>query len=174
MARITTEHLFFKKVLDETARRARQYSPTWLPPCQSGTWTKSDFRYGGTCTASFLATASIGSTCSTENGKTVKYFGVNNGVKVLAMDTDYGYSGGQDIDGACSAYGIGFRPPSRNEIFLLYAAKASIGGFVNDYYWTSTRGSGGDQLYAVDFSSGAQALLGTGSAPRPLRCVRSL
>lgn len=48
----------------------------------------------------------------------------------------------------------GWKMPSRDELVQMYADKSSIGGFVNNWYWSST-GNGYGGYYNVDFYSGA-------------------
>jgi hypothetical protein len=39
---------------------------------------------------------------------------------------------------ACADLGDGWRLPTKDELNLLYKNKEKIGGFANNYYWSST------------------------------------
>ncbi|HMT34786.1 MAG TPA: DUF1566 domain-containing protein, partial [Chitinophagaceae bacterium] len=45
--------------------------------------------------------------------------------------------------------------PSKYELNLLYAQKTVVGGFVNDFYWSSTESSP-TNAWAVNFTNGNQ------------------
>jgi hypothetical protein len=51
--------------------------------------------------------------------------------------------------------------PSRDEMYKIYLNRNSIGGFANNYYWTSSENSTGasaSNAYVVDFYNGSQAM----------------
>ena len=39
---------------------------------------------------------------------------------------------------ACKKLGLGWRLPTKDELNMLYENKEEIGGFANNYYWSST------------------------------------
>ncbi len=57
----------------------------------------------------------------------------------------------------CETYGEGWHLPTKDELNCLYNNKDTIGGFRNDYYWSSSEAKN-DSYFACyqDFSSGDQ------------------
>jgi hypothetical protein len=52
--------------------------------------------------------------------------------------------------------------PSRDEMYKIYLNRNSIGGFANNYYWTSsenTTGASASYAYNVDFYNGSQGMM---------------
>lgn len=60
-----------------------------------------------------------------------------------------------DAKKACEALGDGWRLPTKDELNTLYINKYKIGGFTNDYYWSSSEG-GYSYAWKQDFSFGGQ------------------
>ena len=44
----------------------------------------------------------------------------------------------EDAKEACANLGIGWRLPTRLELLLMYNNQYELGGFANNYYWSST------------------------------------
>ena len=57
---------------------------------------------------------------------------------------------------ACADLGDGWRLPTRLELLIMYDNKDEIGGFANDYYWSSTEDDSYD-VWIQDFFSGYQS-----------------
>ena len=77
---------------------------------------------------------------------------------------------------SCAALGGGWRLPTKGELEMLYENKDKIGGFVNDYYWSSTEFIGAESLvWKLQFDFGK-----TGSGVKKsyesnyVRAVRSI
>jgi hypothetical protein len=65
--------------------------------------------------------------------------------------------------------------PSRDEMYKIYLNRNSIGGFANNYYWTSSENSTGasaSNAYNVDFSYGSQGMMTKNYAVR-IRPIRA-
>ena len=56
------------------------------------------------------------------------------------MTEDFGEMNWHEAKKACADLGDGWRLPTKNELDVLYENKDKIGGFANDYYWSSTEG----------------------------------
>ena len=56
---------------------------------------------------------------------------------------------------AANAYGSGWHLPTTDELNLLYQQKTVVGGFANNYYWSSTESGSGMALYQY-FYNGSQ------------------
>jgi hypothetical protein len=54
------------------------------------------------------------------------------------MTEDLGEMNWEDAKKACADLGDGWRLPTKFELNLLYENKEKIGGFVKNYYWSST------------------------------------
>ena len=61
--------------------------------------------------------------------------------------------------------------PSREELFLMYVHKETIGGFKNDYYWSSTEFSS-ISAWSQNFFNGSQFNLNK-SLPYSVRAIRA-
>ena len=61
----------------------------------------------------------------------------------------------KDAKAACAKLGKGWRLPTKDELNLLYINKDKIGGFANDYYWSSAGYNNGD-AWLQDFNNGGQ------------------
>jgi len=114
-----------------------------------------------------------------------------NGTATMGVERTVLGTGNQntvDIMANCSTAGIAARLcgdlvlngysdwylPSKDELNILYLNKAAIGGFVNNYYWTSSENSGSFQYYAwkQSFNDGAQNL-STKNYGNYIRAIRS-
>lgn len=79
--------------------------------------------------------------------------------------------------GACQQFNAGGNSdwylPAKNQLHDLYANQATIGGFINDLYWSSTEYSADPQrAWAEDFSDGSQYVAWKLN-PQRVRCVRN-
>ena len=61
----------------------------------------------------------------------------------------------KDAKAACAKLGKGWRLPTKDELNLLYINKDKIGGFANDYYWSSAEYSSYNAWYQY-FNNGEQ------------------
>ena len=99
--------------------------------------------------------ASCGSNESTVNynGREVSTVKVGN---LEVMTEDLEEMSWDDAKKACADLGDGWRLPTKDELNVLYENKDEIGGFANNYYWSSTEG---DNLIAwvQNFSAGLQS-----------------
>jgi len=60
-----------------------------------------------------------------------------------------------DAMAECEALGDGWHLPTKGELNLLYLNKDAIGGFVKDYYWSSTESEhNADKAWRKDFTNG--------------------
>ena len=60
-----------------------------------------------------------------------------------------------DAKKACTGLGNGWRLPTKSELDLLYINKDKIGGFADDFYWSSTESSN-NYAWLVNFYIGYQ------------------
>jgi hypothetical protein len=146
--------------------------------CQSGTWRNtSSFTWGGTCTASFFATASPGNTCTIEDGRSVVYAGTTSGIRLIVFPADQGLIGWYEGHGLCAGSGIGFVMPTLADLGVMYTNRAVIGGFQASGYWATDCDSyksdqscgGARELW---FNSGANGWGAKDSTTHYVRCVR--
>ena len=63
--------------------------------------------------------------------------------------------------------------PSKNELNQLYLNRVAIGGFANNYYWSSTEDSSSGGAWAHGFGSGIQTWFGKASDYLGVRAVRA-
>ena len=56
---------------------------------------------------------------------------------------------------ACKKLGTGWRLPTKDELNMLYKNKEEIGGFANNYYWSSTE-SDFNSAWGQGFFNGSQ------------------
>ena len=56
---------------------------------------------------------------------------------------------------ACKKLGIGWRLPTKDELNMLYENREEIGGFANNYYWSSTEYDN-DRAWGQYFNDGNQ------------------
>ena len=54
------------------------------------------------------------------------------------MSRDLGRMNWHEAKIACKKLGPGWRLPTKDELNMLYKNKEEIGGFANNYYWSST------------------------------------
>lgn len=73
------------------------------------------------------------STIKIDNVSTIK---IDN-LEVMTEDLE-GRHTWDDAMKACADLGDGWRLPTKDELNLLYENKEKIGGFADDYYWSST------------------------------------
>ena len=97
------------------------------------------------------STASNESTVNV-NGREVSTVKVGN---LEVMTEDLGHMSWDDAKKACADLGDGWRLPTKDELNVLYENKDEIGGFANDYYWSSTETDSGD-AWIQSFSKGHQ------------------
>ena len=90
------------------------------------------------------------STIKIDNVSTIK---IDN-LEVMTEDLE-GRHTWDDAMKACADLGDGWRLPTKDELNLLYENKEKIGGFADDYYWSSTEG-GDNGEWIQDFVSGTQ------------------
>jgi cell division protein FtsB len=57
---------------------------------------------------------------------------------------------------ACKNLGYGWRLPTEDELNVLYENKDKIGGFTNNYYWSSTKGWLSSMWMVQNFGTGTQ------------------
>jgi hypothetical protein len=77
-----------------------------------------------------------------------------------------------DANGACNNLGNGWRLPTIKELNLMFKNKYKIGGFVKDYYWSSTEGDN-VRAWRYIFHDGNQEY-GYKGSDGYVRAVRSL
>lgn len=58
--------------------------------------------------------------------------------KLLIAQYDIAFLNWADAKRACASLGAGWRLPRKNELNTMYMNKDSIGGFADEYYWSST------------------------------------
>jgi hypothetical protein len=78
----------------------------------------------------------------------------------------------EEANTECALLGEGWRLPTRGELLLMYENKTVVGGFANNYYWSSTES---DFSYAwyFTFDLGSADNLNKGNTSY-VRAVRSL
>ncbi|MDD6581045.1 MAG: DUF1566 domain-containing protein, partial [Bacteroidales bacterium] len=88
----------------------------------------------------------------------------------LEVFRDAGAMTWQEAKQYCSGLGSGWYLPSKAELNQLYVNKTELGGFSDDFYWSSTElNSGG--AWIQSFHTGNQYNYGKSYAFR-VRCVR--
>jgi hypothetical protein len=83
----------------------------------------------------------------------------------------------RDATDACKLLGNGWRLPTRAELNILYKNKGKIGGFTDDYYWSSTENNklyGQYGVWLKDFGKLGYEVDYTISSTYRVRAVRSL
>ena len=98
--------------------------------------------------------ASCGSNESESSSSTIK---IDN-LEVMTEDLESTYTW-DDAMKACAVLGDGWRLPTKDELNLLYENKEKIGGFANDYYWSSTEFGSYGFAWQQLFSIGTQPYL---------------
>lgn len=86
--------------------------------------------------------------------------------------TDLGEMNWDKAKKACANLGDGWRLPTRDELNLIYENKNVVGGFANDYYWSSTENDNFNAWYQ-SFLSGNQ-YANPKNATYYVRAVRAL
>jgi len=79
----------------------------------------------------------------------------NSSVKIgnlEVMTKDLGEMNWDDAMKACASLGDGWRLPTKDELNILYQNKDKIGGFDNNYYWSSTE-CVSQSMFTCDFGS---------------------
>jgi|TARA_R100000501_G_C2611582_1_gene106070 hypothetical protein len=71
------------------------------------------------------------------------------------MTEDLGRMTWDDAVKACADLGDGWRLPTKDELNILYENKDKIGGFANNYYWSSTEVDN-DDAWVQYFNGGIQ------------------
>jgi hypothetical protein len=71
------------------------------------------------------------------------------------MTEDLGEMNWDDAMKACADLGDGWRLPTKDELNLLYENKEKIGGFANNFYWSST-GNDNYNAWEQNFFNGNQ------------------
>ena len=90
-------------------------------------------------------------TTGTENNNS-STFKVGN---LEVMKEDLGRMSWDDAKKTCAALGDGWRLPTKQELEILYVNNQKIGGFDDNYYWSSTE-AGYFDAWLQSFSSGGQ------------------
>jgi len=72
---------------------------------------------------------------------------------------------------AMKGFSDGWRLPTKEELNLLCQQKDVVGGFANNYYWSSSEGIS-DDAWSQNFSSGYQYSSGSKGLTLPVRAVR--
>lgn len=151
------------------------------------TYSKSDGTWKTVSTTP--ATAAVGYVCP--NGDI--YAGLSSGRPLYTHSTDlpagmfwsgFGsynsswsgsstiYAGAGGAVETCRAAGTGWHLPSKDELNTLYNNRATIGGFTNASYWSSTE-TGSSTVYTRNMSTGATANTSKSTNASPVRCVRT-
>ena len=78
----------------------------------------------------------------------------------------------EDAMKACADLGDGWRLPTRLELLIMYDNKDEIGGFANNYYWSSSEFDN-DYAWLQLFSNGFQ-LIGSKGSGNYVRAVRDI
>ena len=71
------------------------------------------------------------------------------------MSRDLGRMNWHEAKIACKKLGPGWRLPTKDELNMLYENKEEIGGFANNYYWSSTENDFGN-AWIRSFGNGGQ------------------
>jgi hypothetical protein len=77
-----------------------------------------------------------------------------------------------DAKKACSSLGKGWRLPNKKELDMLYIKRFDIGGFMRQYYWSST-GSNSMDAWKQSFNNGVQITSTLNDATCFVRAVKS-
>ena len=78
-----------------------------------------------------------------------------------------------DAKETCAALGDGWRLPTKDELNILYKNKDKIGGFVNDYYWSSTEGDNNYANNQAFNNNGGFRNISLQTDPNKVRAVRT-
>ena len=80
----------------------------------------------------------------------------------LEVSDNLGYMNWDEAKIACKKLGTGWRLPTKDELYMIYKNKEEIGGFANNYYWSSTEYDNYD-AWEQDFGFGFQYYDGKGN-----------
>ena len=86
--------------------------------------------------------------------------------------TDLGQMTWNEAKEACVNLGDGWRLPTKDELNLIYENKDVVGGFANNYYWSSTE-LGNDGAWVQSFPNDSQNY-GSKGYPSYVRAVRAI
>ena len=86
---------------------------------------------------------------------------------------DLGIMNWKDAKKACEELEEGWRLPNKEELNLMYLDKEVIGGFANDYYWSSTEFDN-DYAWLQGFSNGSQGSNSSKGGKCNVRAVRAI
>jgi hypothetical protein len=78
-----------------------------------------------------------------------------------------------DAKKACAALGIGWRLPTKDELHILYQNKGKLGGFPDNFYWSSTEYDNNNAWYQ-NFANGWQFDTGIKTLLVAVRAVNNL
>jgi hypothetical protein len=87
--------------------------------------------------------------------------------------TDLGKMNWDEAKKACADLGDGWRLPTRLELLLMYNNQDELGGFADNYYWSSTEIANVLSAWRQDFFSGYQVFYDKGST-NYVRAVRDI
>ena len=76
-------------------------------------------------------------------------------IGIEVMTEDLGLMNWDDAMKACADLGNGWRLPTKDELNMMYENKDKIGGFADNFYWSSTEYGNGD-AWGQFFSIGNQ------------------
>ena len=79
------------------------------------------------------------------------------------MSRDLGRMNWHEAKIACKKLGPGWRLPTKDELNMLYENKEEIGGFVNNYYWSSTENDN-NNAWKQSFANGLQNIGSKGNS----------
>jgi len=81
---------------------------------------------------------------------------ISESFSFLVHPTDLGKMDWEDAKKACADLGDGWRLPTRLELLLMYNNQDELGGFANNYYWSSTEYSNYGFAWLQYFYNGRQ------------------
>ena len=113
--------------------------------------------------------ASCGSSTLNVDGREVSTIKIDN---LEVMTEDLGEMNWADAMKACADLGDGWRLPTKDELNLLYENKEKIGGFANNFYWSSTEVDNYN-AWVQYFNNGLQGTNDTMYSASYVRAVRA-
>ena len=81
---------------------------------------------------------------------------ISESFSFLVHPTDLGKMDWEDAKKACADLGDGWRLPTRLELLLMYNNQDELGGFADNYYWSSTEYNDDGYAWKQDFDDGLQ------------------